>query len=144
MAKNFEFRANVYGGTSNCQVRIVFFQWKDVSTSTIPSAGLVIHQATGDIPFNGIYNRDMIDAGTLRILADYRFPISNDASSYWNVKSLFFKTRKMAKRIQFNAGTTNEGSGKIYIYYTSTIDAGAADAAKPQMNFTSCLDFTDA
>lgn len=143
-AMNFEFRGSIFGGSADTHMRVVFFQWKDVSTSSIPNSGLVIHQTTGDAQINGIYNRDMLSAGTLRILGDYRFPVSGNSENENTSRCLFYKTKKMAKQIQYNAGTTTEAKNKIFMWYACTITEGSSDAAKPTLVWTSVLDYQDA
>jgi len=139
-----EFRALVYGGTADCHARVVLFQWKETNTSTSPSVTQVINSAASgaDPAVNGAYNRDSLSSKSLRILADYRFPISSEVTNPNHARMLYFKTRKMAKQVQFKEGS-GDGANKIYLYYVSTVGTGASDTNKPHMQWNAVLDFTD-
>lgn len=143
MFKSMEFRANLYGQSANSTVRVMIFQWKEVSSTTVPNAGLILNIPAGGTYVNAYYNRDMIDSGTLRVLADWRFDIANTPNSPDHAHTLFFKTKKMAKHLQFNAATTVEGKNNIYLLYVCTT-SNATPANLPNMFWTSVCDFTDA
>lgn len=141
--KQLEFRANLYAGTATTSARVILFQWKEFGTSTLPNAGLVLSYATGGGYLNGYYNRDTLRAGTLRILADWRMDINTDAGNVNTTHLLYYKTKKMAKQVNFNAGSTDEVQNGIYMLTCSNVVAGTP-AQSPTMLWNSILDFTDA
>lgn len=144
--KNFEFRlSGVTGSLGDCHMRVILFQFTQQDQASLPTRVSVLNDGLNSgvaTVENFPYTHDYIRGKTVRILADWRFPVSNSTGNPNRQYTLFFKTKKMRRLIQF-AGGTSYGKNKIFLWYGSTAPNAGAGTTKPQFAWQSQINFTD-
>jgi len=141
----FVFRSTIVNATIDCFARVVLFQWHEKNAGSTPLLANLLYQGTVPGPasvVNWSHNKDSLDMGQMRVLADWRFPLRTNVSSDYNPRVLFFRTKKMRKSVRYDGGTTN-GTNKIYLWFGSDVPAASATAAKPLIKVQSEVHYHD-
>lgn len=144
--QSFTFRASWYAGTSDTHMRVILFQMKQYDSGTVPTRATILFQSTqpgAGTVVNWSFNKDAIKAGQIRILADWRMPIKAASSATNGSGTLFYRTKKMSKVIQYLNGT-NYGTNKLYLWFGSTIPTASATTVKPTINLQTDIWYSDA
>lgn len=124
--------------TTTNMVRVILFQWKQYSTPTIGNILLNNNPdlvGTADAPL-AFYNHDQ--RGLYNIIYDRRHNL-NYTNTYFTSKHLVLKSKRIRKKIQYIANSTN---GYNHIYFLIISDDGAI--SYPTYSFASRITYMDA
>jgi hypothetical protein len=136
---SLRMKYSIYRDPSNTNildyVRIFVFQWFPNSSNLAPTAAqlFLLDPTTATVNYRSFWTIDNLAKGAaqFRVLYDKCHLLSGRATEYWNTSQaqIYDLTVSLAparKHIQFLAGSSTSGAGKIYIGNMSNTTAGSS------------------
>lgn len=120
---------------TNNGVRIIVYQWRQMSTGSAPVGSDVLEDISSNHAFNSPYHWDYLRAGMLKILYDKRFALAGAGQNYI-VDDCEIPLKGL---VQFSNSTGSLGHNKVnLLVMTDDLVVPA-----PEFSFFSELSFTD-